>query len=118
MTVTPDPALLDDLTGRVSGPVLRPADDGYDEARRVHNGLVDRAPGRDRALPHAADAAAGVRFARAAGLDVCVRGGGHNVAGRAVADDAVMIDLAEMKGTRSTRRRAPFGPRPASTGPS
>jgi FAD/FMN-containing dehydrogenase len=40
-----------------------------------------------------------VRFARAAGLDICVRGGGHNVAGRAVADDAVMIDLAEMKGT-------------------
>ena len=50
MTVTPDPALLDDLTGRVSGPVLRPADAGYDEARRVHNGLVDRAR-RDRALP-------------------------------------------------------------------
>jgi FAD/FMN-containing dehydrogenase len=43
--------------------------------------------------------AAGVRFARAAGLDITVRGGGHNVAGRAVADDAVMIDLAEMKGT-------------------
>jgi FAD/FMN-containing dehydrogenase len=42
--------------------------------------------------------AAGVRFARAAGLDISVRGGGHNVAGRAVADDAVMIDLAEMKG--------------------
>ena len=40
-----------------------------------------------------------MRFARAAGLDICVRGGGHNVAGRAVVDDAVMIDLAEMKGT-------------------
>ncbi len=47
----------------------------------------------------AADVAAGVRFARAAGLDLSVRGGGHNVAGRAVADGAVMIDLAEMKGT-------------------
>ena len=46
----------------------------------------------------AADAAAALRFARAEGLDVSVRGGGHNVAGRAVADDAVMIDLAEMKG--------------------
>ena len=99
MTVTPDPALLDDLTGRVSGPVLSPADAGYDEARRVHNGLVDRTPAVIVRCRSAADAAAGVRFARAAGLDVCVRGGGHNVAGRAVVDDAVMIDLAEMKGT-------------------
>jgi FAD/FMN-containing dehydrogenase len=97
--VNPDSALLDDLSGRVSGRVLRPTDDGYDEARRVHNGLVDRAPAVIVRCRSAADAAAGVRFARAAGLDVCVRGGGHNVAGRAVVDGAVMIDLAEMKGT-------------------
>ena len=97
----PDPALLDDLAGRVSGRVLGPTDDGYDAARRVHNGLVDRAPAVIVRCRNAADVAAGVRFARAAGLDISVRGGGHNVAGRAVADDAVMIDLAEMKGTRS-----------------
>ena len=96
--MTPDPALLDDLAGRVSGRVLRPADDGYDAARRVHNGLVDRSPAVIVRCRSAADVAAGVRFARAAGLDVCVRGGGHNVAGRAVVDGAVMIDLAEMKG--------------------
>ena len=94
-----DPALLDDLAGRLSGRVLRPSDDGYDAARRVHNGLVDRSPAVIVRCRSAADAAAGVRFARSAGLDVCVRGGGHNVAGRAVADGAVMIDLAEMKGT-------------------
>ena len=98
--MTPDPALLDDLAGRVSGRVLRPADDGYDAARRVHNGLVDRTPAVIVRCRSAADVAAGVRFARAAGLDISVRGGGHNVAGRAVADDAVMIDLAEMKGTQ------------------
>jgi len=97
--VNPDSALLDDLSGRVSGRVLRPTDDGYDAARRVHNGLVDRAPAVIVRCRSAADAAAGVRFARAAGLDVCVRGGGHSVAGRAVVDGAVMIDLAEMKGT-------------------
>ncbi len=97
--MNPDSALLDDLSGRVSGRVLRPTDDGYDAARRVHNGLVDRAPAVIVRCRSAADAAAGVRFARAAGLDVCVRGGGHNVAGRAVVDGAVMIDLAEMKGT-------------------
>lgn len=99
MTQTPDSGLLDDLAGRLSGRVLRPGEDEYDTARRVHNGLVDRAPAVIVRCRSAADAAAGVRFARAAGLDVCVRGGGHNVAGRAVADDAVMIDLAEMKGT-------------------
>src|SRR5580765_7960883 len=97
--MTPDSALLDDLAGRVSGRVLSPTDDGYDAARRVHNGLVDRTPAVIVRCLSAADAAAGVRFARAAGLDVCVRGGGHNVAGRAVVDDAVMIDLTEMKGT-------------------
>ena len=96
--MTPDPALLDDLAGRVSGRVLAPADDGFDAARRVHNGLVDRNPAVIIRCRSAADAAAGVRFARSAGLDVSVRGGGHNVAGRAVVDGAVMIDLAEMKG--------------------
>ena len=99
MAITLDSALLDDLAGRISGRVLRPSDDGYDAARRVHNGLVDRTPAVIIRCRSAADVAAGVRFARAAGLDITVRGGGHNVAGRAVADDAVMIDLAEMKGT-------------------
>jgi FAD/FMN-containing dehydrogenase len=99
MTQALDSALLEDLNGRVSGRVLLPSDDGYDAARRVHNGLVDRSPAVIIRCRSAADAAAGVRFARDAGLDVCVRGGGHNVAGRAVADGAVMIDLAEMKGT-------------------
>ena len=99
MAITLDSALLDDLAGRISGRVLRPSDDGYDAARRVHNGLVDRTPAVIIRCRSAADVAAGVRFARAARLDITVRGGGHNVAGRAVADDAVMIDLAEMKGT-------------------
>ncbi len=98
MTVTPDSALLEDLAGRVSGRVLSPGDDAYAAARRVHNGLIDRNPAVIVRCRSTADIAAGVRFARAAGLDISVRGGGHNVAGRAVADDAVMIDLAEMKG--------------------
>jgi FAD/FMN-containing dehydrogenase len=96
--MSPDPAPLDDLAGRLSGRLLRPGDDAYDAARRVHNGLVDRSPAVIIRCRSAADVSAGVRFARAAGLDITVRGGGHNVAGRAVADGAVMIDLAEMKG--------------------
>ncbi len=98
MTVVPDEAVLDALAAGVSGSVLRPGDDRYEEARRVHNGLIDRRPALILRCRTAADTAAGVRFARANGLEVSIRGGGHNVAGRAVADDAVMIDLAEMKG--------------------
>ena len=77
--------------------MLRPGDPGYDDARRVHNGMIDRRPALIVRCQTAEDAAAAVRFAREEGLDITVRGGGHNVAGRAVADDAVMIDLAEMK---------------------
>ena len=89
---------LDELRSSVSGRIIQPDDGGYDEARRVHNGLIDRRPAIIVRCRSAADAAAALRFARAEGLDISVRGGGHNVAGRAVADDAVMIDLAEMKG--------------------
>jgi FAD/FMN-containing dehydrogenase len=82
----------------ISGSLLTPTDDGYDEARRVHNGLIDRRPAVIVRCQGASDVAAAVRFARDSGLDISVRGGGHNVAGRCVADDAVMIDLSEMRG--------------------
>src|SRR4051794_10687142 len=86
-----------DLAGRVSGRVLAPEDPGYDEARAVHNGLIDKRPAVIVRCRVSEDVVAGLAFARSEGLDVCVRGGGHNVAGRAVADGAVMLDLAEMK---------------------
>jgi FAD/FMN-containing dehydrogenase len=82
----------------ISGSVLTPTDDGYDEARRVHNGLIDRRPAVIVRCHGASDVTAALRFARDSGLDISVRGGGHNVAGRCVADDAVMIDLSEMRG--------------------
>ena len=99
-TSTYSAAALDELRSSVSGRILQPDDDGYDGARQVHNGLIDRRPAVIVRCRSAADAAATLRFARAEGLDVSVRGGGHNVAGRAVADGAVMIDLAEMKAIR------------------
>jgi FAD/FMN-containing dehydrogenase len=63
----------------------------------VHNGLIDRRPALIVRAQSAQDVAAVLAFARSAGLEVSVRGGGHNVAGRAVTDGGVMIDLAEMK---------------------
>ncbi len=81
-----------------SGEILRAGDPGYDEARRVHNGLIDRHPALIARCRGAADIADALRLARDAGLEVSVRGGGHNVAGRAVTEGGVMIDLAPMKG--------------------
>jgi FAD/FMN-containing dehydrogenase len=81
-----------------SGQVLRPDDPGYDEARRVHNGLVDKRPALIARCRGTADVVAAVNLAREQGLEVAIRGGGHNVAGRAVTDGGVMVDLSLMKG--------------------
>ena len=89
---------LEELRLGFSGALLLAEDEGYDDARRVHNGLVDRRPALIARCRGTADVAEAVRFARAAGLEISVRGGGHNVAGRAVTDDALMIDLSQMKG--------------------
>ena len=97
MTPTLNRADIDALGASVTGQLLQAGDEGYDDARRVHNGLIDRRPALIVRCRTAPDVAAAVRFARRGGLEICIRGGGHNVAGLAVADDAVMIDLAEMK---------------------
>ncbi len=98
MTAGLDAALVTDLAAQVSGPVLGPADPGYDAARAVHNGLIDRKPALIVRCRQASDVVAALALARREGLEVSVRGGGHNVAGRAVTNGGVMIDLAEMKG--------------------
>jgi hypothetical protein len=81
-----------------SGPVLARGDRGYDEARRVHNGLIDRHPALIARCLHTADVVEAVDSAASGGLEISVRGGGHNVAGNAVTDGGVMIDLSLMKG--------------------
>jgi FAD/FMN-containing dehydrogenase len=98
MSTTLDSALVADLAGQVSGSVLSPQDAGYDAARAVHNGLIDRKPALLVRCRTTNDVIAALSFARLAGLEISIRGGGHNVAGRAVTDGGVMIDLAEMKG--------------------
>ena len=98
MSTTLDPALITDLAGRVSGPVLTPEDAGYDATRAVHNGLIDRRPALIVRCRTKEDVVEALALARRSGLDVSIRGGGHNVAGRCVVDGGVMIDLAEMKG--------------------
>ena len=91
-------SLVAGLAGRISGSVLTSGEAGYEAARAVHNGLVDRRPALIVRCRTTDDVVAALAFARRAGLEVSVRGGGHNVAGRAVTDGGVMIDLAELKG--------------------
>jgi hypothetical protein len=80
------------------GQLLQPADSGYEEARRVHNGLVNKRPALIARCAGAADVVSAVNLARSLNLEAAVRGGGHNVAGRATIDGGMMIDLAAMKG--------------------
>jgi FAD/FMN-containing dehydrogenase len=93
-----DPKLATELAEKVSGSVLGPEDAKYDDARALYNGLIDRRPALIVRCRTKDDVAAALALARQAGLEVSIRGGGHNVAGRAVTDGGLMIDLAEMKG--------------------
>jgi FAD/FMN-containing dehydrogenase len=93
-----DQASIANLSARFSGVLLRPDESGYDDARKIHNGMIDRRPALIARCLGNADIADSVNFARTHGLDLAVRGGGHNVAGRAVCDGGLMLDLSLMKG--------------------
>ncbi len=99
---------IDRLRGSVVGEVLTPADPGYDERRAVWNAMIDGRPALIVRCQGAADVMAAVTFAREHDLPISIRGGGHNVAGHAVGDGAVMIDLSAMRDVRvdAERRRA------------
>ncbi|MGH3369048.1 MAG: FAD-binding oxidoreductase, partial [Nocardioidaceae bacterium] len=80
------------------GELIAPQHPDYDEARAVWNGAVDRRPRLIARCTGTADVAAAVRCARDGDLEIAVRGGGHNVAGTAVCDGGLVIDLSPMKG--------------------
>jgi FAD/FMN-containing dehydrogenase len=88
------------LRENVRGTVILPDEAAFDEARRVWNGMIDRRPALIVRSRGVADVLAAVRFAVDHGLPIAVRGGGHNVAGTAVADGALVVDLSLMKGIR------------------
>src|SRR6201987_6017372 len=93
-------AVVQDFSANLRGPLLRPGDDSYDQARKVWNGMIDRRPALIARCTGAADVMAAVRFARDHGLLVSVKGGGHNITGNAVCEGGLMIDLSPMKGVR------------------
>jgi len=89
-----------ELGGSFRGELLVPTSPGYDTARRIWNGAVDRHPACIARCTGVADVVAAVRFARERDLVVAVRSGGHGVAGHAVCDGGLVIDLSPMKGIR------------------
>jgi FAD/FMN-containing dehydrogenase len=93
-------AALGQLRAALKGEVLSPRDDGYDHARRIFNAMIDRRPALIARCAGTADVVACVRFAREHELIVAVRGGGHSLAGLAVCDGGLVIDLSLMKDVR------------------
>ncbi|OJF16236.1 FAD-binding oxidoreductase [Couchioplanes caeruleus] len=89
-----------DLRGLVRGLLLRPGDDGYDAARRVWNGAVDRRPMVIVRCADAGDVAGAVRYAVRQGIELSIRSTGHNVTGCAVSDGGLALDLSGMRGIR------------------
>lgn len=94
-----------ELAATFRGQLLQPMDAGYEDARKVHNGLVDKRPALVARCHGVADVVAALDLTRRLGLEVAVRGGGHNVAGRATIDGGVVVDLSPMKGIRVDPQR-------------
>ena len=88
---------LEEFKGMLRGEAIQPHDDNYDEVRQVWNGMVDKRPALILQCAGVADVISSVNFARENNLIVSVRGGGHSIAGNALYEDGLMIDLSLMK---------------------
>jgi len=93
-------AVVQKFADGLRGRLVQSGDGGYDQARTVWNGMIDRRPALIARCAGPADIIASVHFARDHGLLVSVKGGGHNITGNAVCEGALMIDLSPMKGVR------------------
>src|SRR5689334_9949991 len=93
-------AAVQGLQAGLRGQLILPADAGYEAARKVYNGMIDRRPAMIVRPAGVADVISSVNFARAQGLDLAIRGGSHNVAGFGTCDHGLVVDLSSMKGIR------------------
>jgi FAD/FMN-containing dehydrogenase len=103
-------SILDDvpvsaLAASLRGELLRPGHDGYNAARVLWNGMIDRRPGLIAQVAHVDDIVACVEFARTHDVPLAIRGGGHNIAGNGLCDDGLVIDMRRMQGIRIDPRQ-------------
>src|SRR6266566_601192 len=94
------PSDIENFKASLLGELLRPGDPGYDDARKIWNGMIDKRPALIVHCAGVADVIHCVNFAQANSLLVAVRGGGHNVSGNAMCDGGLVIDLSRMKSVR------------------
>lgn len=97
VSATLKPSVLDSLRSSLRGTLLVPGDESYDIARRVWNGAIDRHPACIIGCSDTEDVSLAVRIAADNGLRMTVRGGGHNVAGRAIRDGSLLLDLSKLR---------------------
>lgn len=97
---TIEEASIEELASRVRGTIVRPGDAGYDAAKQVYNGMIDKHPALIIRVVDVADVIAAVNFARDHRLALAIRGGGHSGPGLGTVDDGLVIDLSGMKGIR------------------
>jgi hypothetical protein len=93
-----DETTIEKFKASLGGELIQPNDEGYDDARKVWNAMIDKRPALIARCSGTADVITAVNFAREQGLLLSVRGGGHNIAGTALCDDGLTIDLSGMKG--------------------
>lgn len=93
-----DETTIEKFKASLGGELIQPNDEGYDDARKVWNAMIDKRPALIAQCSGTADVITAVNFAREQGVLLSVRGGGHNIAGTALCDDGLTIDLSGMKG--------------------
>jgi FAD/FMN-containing dehydrogenase len=105
---------FNELKGAIRGEILQASDAAYDAARTVWNAMIDRHPAIIVRCAGTADVCTALAYARNHGLPLAVRGGGHNIAGRALCEDGLVIDLSGMRSVqvdpRQRRARVEGGP--------
>ena len=110
MTALAATTAYEELAAAVRGDLTMPADPGYDQARAVYNAMIDKRPAALVRCRDTADVITCVRFARAHGVEIAVRGGGHNAAGLGVWDGALVIDMSLLRSTTVSPAATPSAP--------
>jgi FAD binding domain len=91
---------IGNLKRKVKGQIVLPSDPSYDEVRKIWNAMIERRPALIVRCAEASDVPHAITFARENGLEISIRGGGHNIAGNALCDNGVVIDFSTMRNVR------------------